>query len=274
MKKLLVLILVFIANIQSSYSYTLSNSDKILVNEFSKKINLKSTYYKKSFSNKIQSLINSWKYGIKIKIILWKINENIISSIDAQKKEKELIKDQSIQEKKSINTYELENIDIWIVKDNWLMWNNGVRNKLWLENYSYNSLLEKSAFKRSEQAKEKWNISHKRNIWDSYYDYNKINNWFKENWIDCENISRITHSESIWWWIYNCSDWECSDELSESIRETFDFYMSEKWKANNAHYRALTQKYFTNIWLWISVKNMQNNSYKYFLTVHYCTNLK
>jgi hypothetical protein len=144
---------------------------------------------------------------------------------------------------------------------------------LWLENYWYDITLESSADIWSEQANIKWEITHKRNDWDSFYNYTNINSWLGDNWVVCENISWITHTENIWWWGYNCTDWECSDELSEAVQRAFKHYMDEKWTDNDAHYRSLTNKYFNNIWIWISIDDKNNNYYEYYLTIHYCTNL-
>jgi hypothetical protein len=49
--------------------------------------------------------------------------------------------------------------------------------------------------------------------------------------------------------------------------------MDEKWTDNDDHYRSLTNKYFNNIWIWISIDDKKNNYYEYYLTIHYCTNL-
>ncbi|MDR1944596.1 MAG: hypothetical protein LBQ59_00460 [Candidatus Peribacteria bacterium] len=47
---------------------------------------------------------------------------------------------------------------------------------------------------------------HKRDLSDSYYDYNKIASWLKDRGIVCKNVNTVTFSESVAWTSYYCSE--------------------------------------------------------------------
>lgn len=271
MKKILSYLIVFILSIQFTYSYELTNSDQEFVNTVTKILEKKDDNFNKDFSSKLDKIINNGKYSNRIVSIFTEIN-NFIQKLDIEIIEENIVED--TEEEIEGNKSYIKNVNIWFVKNNWLNWNNELRENLWLEKYSFNETLEKSALIWSTQAKEKWEITHKRNSWDWFYEYSEINNWFKENWVVCENISWITHTENIRWWGYVCTDWECSNELSDAVKKwAFDSYVAEKWTSSDAHYRSLTQQYFTNIWLWIDVEKVNESYYEYYLTIHYCTKL-
>lgn len=267
MKKMMIIICILFINLQISYSYELTEVDKNIIEKINTKLENKTTIYKNNLSNKLLELIKNWNYSERIKLIINEVVENI-SQINTDNPN---INKNEDEVESTINE---ENNYIDIVKDNWLNWNNKVRTELGLEKYSTNNILENSALVWSDSAKEKWEISHKRNTWDSFYDYEKITNWLGENSVVCENISWITHTENIRWWGYTCTDWECSDELSIATKRAFDSYMAEKWTDSDAHYRSLVQKYFTQIWLGISIDQTSENYYEYYLTIHYCTELE
>jgi hypothetical protein len=49
--------------------------------------------------------------------------------------------------------------------------------------------------------------------------------------------------------------------------------MSEKGKKYDPHYRAIVSPYFTTIGTGIELVKTGKNTYKYYLTTHYCTEL-
>lgn len=165
------------------------------------------------------------------------------------------------------------NIDSQKVLQTWLDWQNGVRNDLGLESYTYNSALNNSALKWSQISKQKGTIDHKRNPWDAYYDYWKISKWMNSEGATCKKVSGKTFSESIGYGFFTCSDGECSDELIDAIHGTFKFFMSEKGKKYDPHYRAIVSHYFSTMGTGIEVTKTGKNTYKYYLTTHYCTEL-
>lgn len=261
MKKIIALFLVLIFSFPFTYSYNLSSVDTDLANRLAIEVQKKDTSEIEYIVENLKIVIKSWSYSPRINAILRIIVDKLDKNIDNNIEIEETISDTS------------DNIDYSLVKNNWLDWNNEVRKDLWLNPYTANPTLEESALIWSTKAKEKWEISHKRNPWDWFYDYNNINSWFKDQWVFCKNISSITHTENIWWGGYSCTDWECSDELSQATKRWFDAYMAEKWTKSDAHYRSLTQPYFTQIGVGVSIDEVKKNYFEYYLTIHYCTEL-
>lgn len=274
MKKLIILLLLSVINIQIIYAYELNNSDKIIINSITTKVQEKSDVFQIDFLNKLEQIIYNWNYTERIQVILDSIYNDINDNLNTNEEILISSPDNNITENTDIDINDNEYyLDINQVKNNWLDWNNQTRQELSLNNYSFNQTLESSAKVWSDSALEKWEISHERNQWDWFYNYNEITKWFANNWVECKNIEWITHTENIWWWAYSCNDWECSDELTDAISRAYTSYINEKWTDNDAHYRSLTNQYFKNIWLWISIEETSENYYEYYLTIHYCTEL-
>ena len=262
-------------------SYELSIKDKRLVYTINQKIkklvSKKWKNYKKSILTKLKSTKLNKKLSDRKKAIL----DKLIVSTESIKINKKIIEKKNIENKEVIkkdsniiSNSDLENIDYEKVKSTWLWRYNSLRNDLWKKSYTYDDKLEKTAFLWSDISKNRWYMDHRRDKNDSYYNYNKINNWFKDNWVVCKNIYRVTHSENIWWGFYSCSDSDCTDELISSIRSTYDFYFSEKDMDYKPHYNSMVNDYFTKIWLGISIDKQRKDYFKYYLTVHYCTDLQ
>ena len=251
-------------------NYELSSKDKRLVSSFVYKVNKivqsKWISYKHLIIERIWEILGKGNYSLRLTNILQEI-QNRVSNIEL---------DLEIEDEEDISQVEnqnLENIDINKVRKAWLSWYNWARRDLWKENYTYDSRLDATALEWSQISNSRWDITHKRNTWDSYYDYNIITSWFKDRWVVCENIYRVTHSENIGWWTYSCNDWECTDELIDAIKSTFNFYMWEKNTSYTAHYDSIINSYFTKIWLWIDIEENSKWYFQYYLTVHYCTEL-
>jgi hypothetical protein len=49
--------------------------------------------------------------------------------------------------------------------------------------------------------------------------------------------------------------------------------MSEKNKTYKPHYNSIVNDYFTEIWVWIDVSEISTWYYRYYLTIHYCTEI-
>ncbi|MDR0771662.1 MAG: hypothetical protein LBF15_00930 [Candidatus Peribacteria bacterium] len=92
------------------------------------------------------------------------------------------------------------------------------------------------------------NSVHKRDLTDSYYDYNKIASWMKDRGVVCKNIDRATFSESVAWTSYYCplSESDCTARFIDSLRVSFDRYMGERDRNENSrpHYNAIVSNYF------------------------------
>ena len=163
------------------------------------------------------------------------------------------------------------NIDFSDVKDYWFDRYDEEREDLGLYSYTYSSKLEDTAFEWSNTQLEAGTAGHRRDPDDQYYDYDAITTWFSDRDVVCENRSWITHTENVGWGQFACTDWECTDELETAIWRTFDFFMSEKDDEYQPHYLSIVNKYFNYAWLWISVDEVSDNYYEFYLTVHYCT---
>jgi hypothetical protein len=120
-------------------------------------------------------------------------------------------------------------------------------------------------------------MDHKRDSFDSWYDYHKIENWFQERWVHCKVKWRTTTSESIWKYGFYCTDWDCTEELKVSLKEIFDIYMAEETLnyPANAHYKAIVSPNISKMWLGITLyKADLPNYYEYYMATHYCTEFK
>ena len=164
---------------------------------------------------------------------------------------------------------QFQNIEMEKVRMAWLGWNNEERVKLGLHSYKYNNALNRTAYLWSEYSKNKGEMSHKREGQTEYYDYYKILSWFQNLGVDFVNVKTVTYTENIGWGPFNCTSTDCTQNLIDNIRSTFDFYMEEKNKSYKPHYNSLMNAYFNEIGLGIVFGNG-----KYYLTVHYATELK
>lgn len=162
----------------------------------------------------------------------------------------------------------LPSIDMRKVRQTWLSWYNTSREAAGLHHYKYNNALNRTAYIWSDFSRQRGFMDHKRVGQTTYYDYNLILKWFQNLGLDFVNVYRVTFTENIGWGVYNCSTDDCTQKLTEAIRSTFDFYMSEKDKEYKPHYNSIMNKYFNEVGLGIAIDNG-----KYFLTVHYGTKL-
>ena len=160
------------------------------------------------------------------------------------------------------------NIDFVKVKNTWIDWHNTERKSLWLKIYTWSANLDKTAQRRANYLLSLNRSTHKRLTSDYYYNYTSIQNRFNNLGVYFVGPS-TNFSESIWWWYFKCKKADCTESLINSIKSTFNFFMSEKWKKSRPHYNGIVMKNFNLIWLWIAV-----GSWKYYLVTHYGTKLK
>lgn len=145
---------------------------------------------------------------------------------------------------------------------------NQERAKLSLKLFTGNTLLKKSAQARAENLKTIGTTTHKRKIWDGYYNYRSIKNRFSDQGVGFDDESGTMFSESLWRWYYSCKKADCTDAFIKSIKSTFNFFMSEKYKRSQPHYQAIVSKNFTALGLGVAV-----NGKKYYLVSHYGKNV-
>jgi uncharacterized protein YkwD len=164
-----------------------------------------------------------------------------------------------------------DNVDADKIRQTWLDWSNQVRTELGVQTLSLNDSLHMTATEWSNFSKERGYIDHKRTGQTAYYDYNLITNWFTDYGIEFENINSITFTETIGWGYYICKNSvDCTDSVIGAIDSTFDFIMSEKTKASRPHYNSLINPHFSQLGVGLA---LDTSSKKYYLTVHYGTNL-
>ncbi len=167
------------------------------------------------------------------------------------------------------NPNNIANIDMSRIRSAWFGWYNGYRSSLNLGDYGYDSRLDSTAHDWNISfSAGKWQNHHRRNSTDSYYDFPVIDNWFLARGINPKVINRSKHTENVGYGYYNCSSNDCTDKLITSIRSTFDFFMSEKGKPYDAHYRSIINPHFTKMGFDIIVVPSEG---RYYITVHYIT---
>jgi|CXWL01.1.fsa_nt_gi uncharacterized protein YkwD len=164
----------------------------------------------------------------------------------------------------------LKKVDMKVVRQTWLGWYNTERESLGRAPYTYNSRLNNSAYRWSKAARSRGYIDHKRPGQTAYYDYPIIAQWFKDFGLVFENVYRVTFSENIGGGYYKCVESDCTQEMIDALRPTFDFYMREKGKPSAPHYNSMTNKYFKEIGLGIAVNNSNG---KLYITIHYGTRI-
>lgn len=163
-----------------------------------------------------------------------------------------------------------KNIDTDSINKTWLTWLNNVRTELGLPTFTYNNNLNSTAKLWSDISLKRGYIDHRRDGQLAYYDYNLIQNWFKDLGVEFELVNRTTYTETIGWGYYNCDSSNCTKELEDAMYSTYQFIMNEKDKAYRPHYNSLINPNFTQIGLGISVDESKN---KYYLTLHYATSV-
>jgi len=262
--------MILLSNVYAS-NYKLTKADKLTVNKLTYKIQNLLNSKSLNFRSVLQSKINKIQIENKNNKQIYTILEEIKKNIHMISYKNEYLKN-----------YKKYYINFNTIKKNWLSRHNKARRDLWRIPYSYDERLNNTAYEWSKTQENKWLMTHKRDSWDSYYNYNKIEKWFNDRWVKCNVAWWATSSESVWKYWYYCNDYDCTNELDKSLKEIFDLYMAEKWLGWIAewHYRWITHKKLTKIWLWIKIKENFSDryenyrSYDYYVTTHYCTTFK
>ena len=94
--------------------------------------------------------------------------------------------------------------------------------------------------------------------------------WFESLGLEFKNIGGITYTENIGWGPYSCSEEDCTEELEDALRSTFDFFMSEAGQAYRPHYNSVMNNGFKEMGLGIAV---DERAKRYYVTVHYGTQI-
>jgi hypothetical protein len=167
------------------------------------------------------------------------------------------------------NTSEISWVDMDRVRDVWFSWYNTYRDSLGLRSYGHDPRLDTTAHDWNIVfAAEKWRNHHTRHPWDGYYNFPVIDKWFITRGINPKVINRAKHTENVGYGYYQCDQSDCTDEMIASIRTTWNFFLSEKWKSYDAHYRTIVQPYFTKMGFDIIVKPDER---RYYIVIHFIT---
>jgi len=274
--------------IDETNRYILNENDKkiidLIINKIEKLITKNWEKSQTLFVNLISNILKSTQISQRERVLFMSLDNIIKQKYDKNNVEEriqisdtallEVEKDHGVINDGIYGWLNLHNINYSSVKSYWLELYNNAREERGIYAYNYSDILEQSAFNWSESQKENSLATHKRDNNDEYYDYKKITSWLWDNNVVCKNNSWYTHTENVWWGTFTCNDWECSEELNEWIKRTFDFFMKEEFEEYKLHYLSIVNEYFTEIGLWIAIQEIKDNHYEFYLTVHYCTELK
>jgi uncharacterized protein YkwD len=162
-------------------------------------------------------------------------------------------------------------IDLTVLQTTWLQRVNELRASRGRHALTLHPVLHKTAADRSEAMKQKGVADHKRFSSSAYYAYGELVNWFADRGVVFENVSRATFTENIGWAPFRCKQQDCTQTAIDAMRTTFDFYVSEEWTTNDAHWRTIIHPLFEIVGLGIAVNESTN---KFYLTTHYGTQIK
>jgi len=262
MKKLLLVWICFFSIFglvwaESDLSPAIEKKMSIVVQKIQDKL---SVFSIKDQHNKLSSLVETFK---KLENRVSKQNKPVIIFLkESLQKELEEVNKVLVKEEEQ-TVYTIPNVNMEKVKESWLERHNNVRLKKWLEEFSWNIKLEKTAYNRATHFVNIWNRTHKRKSSDGFYNYDSIKEWFANQWVYFDESKWTAFSENIAFEYSNCKEWDCTDSVLWVLKNWFDFFMSEE-KSNWPHYRAVVQPYFSEIGLWI-----WKSGNKYYLVTHY-----
>ena len=95
------------------------------------------------------------------------------------------------------------------------------------------------------------------------YNYQQIENWFKELGITFKNINGWTFSENIAYNTVRCQQ-DCDEALVQATQRARYFFYDREKPYNGPHYRAIVQENFAQIGIGIAVKDG-----RYHIVIHY-----
>jgi len=197
-------------------------------------------------------------------------------NIDANQEQEEIEENIEETDNQPDNSWDLDKhrINKNQAAEFWLDLNNEERASRGLYDYKFNETLNKSAQTWSDYQSSISFATHKRDDNDMYYDYQKITKWLADESVVCKNIDKYTHTENVGWGAYYCDAEDCTAELQTAMTRTFDFYMSEEFDNYKPHFLSIVNEYFTQIWVWIAIKETKPNYFEFYSTIHYCTQVQ
>nr|MDD3720526.1 CAP domain-containing protein [Candidatus Gracilibacteria bacterium] len=283
MKNLIILIILVIFSFHNSFAldkYNLTINDQLLINDITNKINnitdTKGDTYTMKYIFALDSYTRKLKENTKSYAILSTIKTNVVAHIQEKNKvETDKVEPKKIIQYKSTMNFDDYKVSIEKVQKSWIGYYNDIRKSIGRELYTYDQKLNNTAQEWAETSMNRGFISHKRDPNDSYYDYNKVTSWFADRGVVCKNVNKATSTENIGKGYYKCSsNTDCTDKLIAGVKEVFDMYLSEKNQPEKAHYESIVRKEFRKIGLGISINEVKTNSYEFYITTHFCTEIE
>lgn len=239
------------------------------------------------FINSLKKLVNSYNISQKETLLFDEIFHILhlkVSPADSSVEEEDEQEEEEIPEDNSeLPTQNEDNsdssVDSYRINKTqaakfWLDLNNDERESRGLYEYTFNDTLNQSAQTWSDYQKSISFATHKRDDNDMYYDYQKITKWLADESVVCKNIDKYTHTENVGWGAYYCDAQDCTAELQNAMTRTFDFYMSEEFDNYQPHFLSIVNEYFTEIWVWVAIKETKPNYFEFYSTIHYCTQVQ
>lgn len=159
-------------------------------------------------------------------------------------------------------------INMQTVRKAWLSWYNDERRNANLPAYTLSEQLNRTATIWSEHSAKKDVLSHKRPGQTAYYDYAIITDWFKNLGVEFANINGVTYSENIGRGPWLCEEEDCTTEMVNAVRETFESYLAEENQSSRPHYNAIFNPFFTQMGVGITI---DKETQQYFITTHFAS---
>ncbi|MFK7780239.1 MAG: CAP domain-containing protein [Candidatus Gracilibacteria bacterium] len=268
MKKIISVLIFSVLITGSTFAsgYTITVSDKLIINKLNNKIKPLLKKQTLAFREKLETKINELQEQYKKNKQLYYILEQI--------KDDNYMFNHKSEYTKHYKDYK---IDFNRVKNTWLKRHNDARANLGVAPYTYDERLDNTGDEWSREQRINGYMSHKKNGDTAFYNYTVVEKWFNDRGVKCKVAGGATSSESIGKFGFYCKDGECTDEFLESLKVIFDIYMAEKdlGFANNAHYRGIVLSSLTKMGLGLAFyETDEKKYYEYYMTTHYCTEFK
>jgi len=160
-------------------------------------------------------------------------------------------------------SYNIANVDMEQVNNARLNRHNDARWQKWIYAYQRDPDLAMTAHTRATVLASRNRTdhsSHKRDLSDPYYDYDKITNWFSDLWVGFDGG---LFTENVAYQYYSCNKDDCTQDLINAIWKAFKFFTDES-EYNGPHYRWIMNKNYTKMWMWVALVWK-----RYWIVTHY-----
>lgn len=171
------------------------------------------------------------------------------------------------------NVYSIEDITIDMnrVAYTWESWLHSLRNQESIDSsISYDSSLDSLAKEWSQFMKTHWWRTHKRFPSSAFYDFNEIRERFLERGYNFDPVAGHVVVENVWEGNLYCTSGDCTDDILRSLKNTFDYFVKEKWQAYTAHFDTMTNSYLTKFSIGIALDTQKNKIYS---TMYYMSHV-